>query len=177
MTLTRFTPILFYISLKNIKKHLIFWYFQKGRIKRDHWKGLRKSSTSKFASHLWAFLYLQNIISWQYFLKKIIFIQKEPLQVFCKKGALKDIANFTVEHMCCRLKAFNFIKKRLQHRCFPGKFAIFFRTPILENICEWLLLFIQNSTFNRWLLSWWHPTKIWSNRNVLLVWTASVSPC
>ena len=30
--------------------------------------------------------------------------------------------------------------KRLQHRCFPVKFAKFLRTPILKNICKWLLL-------------------------------------
>ena len=34
----------------------------------------------------------------------------------------------------------NFIKKRLQHRCFPEKFAKYLRTPILKNIFEWLLL-------------------------------------
>ena len=33
-----------------------------------------------------------------------------------------------------------FIKKRLQHRCFPVEFAIFLRTPILKNIFERLLL-------------------------------------
>ena len=33
-------------------------------------------------------------------------------------------------------QAWNFIKKRLQHRCFPVKFAKFSRTPILKNICK-----------------------------------------
>ena len=32
------------------------------------------------------------------------------------------------------LKAYNFIKKRLQHRCFPVKFAKFLETPFLESI-------------------------------------------
>ena len=31
----------------------------------------------------------------------------------------------------CRSQVFNFIKKRLQHRCFPDKFAKCLRTPIL----------------------------------------------
>ena len=35
------------------------------------------------------------------------------------------------------LQICNFIKKRLQHRYFPVKFA---RAPILKNICELLLL-------------------------------------
>ena len=40
-----------------------------------------------------------------------------------------------------QLKACNFIKKRLQHRCFPMKFAKFLRAPpILKNINERLLL-------------------------------------
>ena len=37
------------------------------------------------------------------------------------------------------MKACNFIKKRIQHRCFLEKFAKFLRTSILKNICEWLL--------------------------------------
>ena len=38
------------------------------------------------------------------------------------------------------LQTSNFIKKRLQHRCFHVNIAKFIRTPILKNICEWLLL-------------------------------------
>ena len=38
------------------------------------------------------------------------------------------------------LQACNFIKKRLQRRCFPEKLALFLRPPILKNICERLLL-------------------------------------
>ena len=33
----------------------------------------------------------------------------------------------------CRLKACNFIKKRLQQKCFSVKFAKFLRTPFLQN--------------------------------------------
>ena len=38
------------------------------------------------------------------------------------------------------VQACNFIKKRLQHGCFPVKFAKFLRAPILKNIYERLLL-------------------------------------
>ena len=38
------------------------------------------------------------------------------------------------------LKACNFIKNRLQRRCFPAKLAKFLRTIVLKNICERLLL-------------------------------------
>ena len=37
------------------------------------------------------------------------------------------------------------IQKRFQHRCFPVNIAKFLRTPILKNICEWLLLVILES--------------------------------
>ena len=66
-----------------------------------------------------------------------------------KKGVLKNFANFTGKHLCWSL-FWNFIKNRLQHRCFPVKFAKFLRTPILKNICERLLLFVspQNTITN-----------------------------
>ena len=51
-------------------------------------------------------------------------IQKQPLEVFCKKCP----------------QACNFIIKRLQHRCFPVKYTKLLRRPILKNICKWLLL-------------------------------------
>ena len=38
----------------------------------------------------------------------------------------------------------NFIKKKLQHRCFPVKFEKFLKTPILKNICERLLLIFMS---------------------------------
>ena len=41
---------------------------------------------------------------------------------------LKNFANFTGKHLCWSL-FFNFIKKRLQHRCLLVKLAEFFRTP------------------------------------------------
>ena len=38
------------------------------------------------------------------------------------------------------LQGCNFIKKRLQHRCFPVNIVKFLRTAILKNACERLLL-------------------------------------
>ena len=65
-----------------------------------------------------------------------------------KKGVLKNFANFTEKHLCHSLffnkfagfQAWNFIKKWLQHKCFPVNFAKFFRTPFLQNIWERFLL-------------------------------------
>ena len=41
------------------------------------------------------------------------------------------------------LKTSNFIKKRLQHRCFPVSIAKFLRTTVLKSSCERLLLKLQ----------------------------------
>ena len=63
-----------------------------------------------------------------------------------EKGILKKFTNFTGKHLkvpfnkVAVLRACNFSKKRLQHRCFPIKFAEVLRTYILKNICERLLL-------------------------------------
>ena len=55
------------------------------------------------------------------------------------KNLFLKISQYSQENSCVRVC--NFIKKRLQHRCFSANIAEIFRTPILKNICERLLLF------------------------------------
>ena len=58
------------------------------------------------------------------------------------------ILQYSLENTCvgvffskiARLQGCNFIKKKLQHRCFRVKFEKFLRTLILKNICKRLLL-------------------------------------
>ena len=51
----------------------------------------------------------------------------------------------------CGLHVCNFIKNRLQHRCFPVKFAKLLRTRILKNICKRLLHFLRDVVeWNGW---------------------------
>ena len=50
-------------------------------------------------------------------------------------------------------KSCNFIKKRLQHRCFLVNIAKFLRTPILKNICERLLLNFSHKVSNKYWTS------------------------
>ena len=67
--------------------------------------------------------------------------------MFFKIGVLKNFANFTETPMLesllnkvAVLEAWNFIKKRLQHRCFLVNFAKFLRTSFLQNTsgsCFW----------------------------------------
>ena len=56
-----------------------------------------------------------------------------------KIGVLKNVENFAGKYLCWSLLR-NFIKKRLKRMCLPVKLAKYLRTPILKNICEWLLL-------------------------------------
>ena len=69
----------------------------------------------------------------------ISILQKQPPEVLCKKVFLK-ISQISQENICVVVSL-----KRLQHRCFPVKFAKFLKTPVLRNICE-RLLFILSST-------------------------------
>ena len=67
-------------------------------------------------------------------------------------AVLKDFAIFTGKQLywnlffnkVADLKACNFIKKRLQHRCFPVNTAKYLG-PILKDICKQLLLKIYTS--------------------------------
>ena len=55
----------------------------------------------------------------------------------------KSLLNKVVDRKAC-----NFIKKRLQHRCFPVNIGKFFKKPILKNIlyaCFW-------RDFGKWLI-------------------------
>ena len=69
------------------------------------------------------------------------------------------------------LLPYNFIKKRLQHRCFSVKFAKLLSKPILKNIQEWLLLHVVDSyghlTHFKPVLYFYTPIERQKNR---LVW-------
>ena len=65
-----------------------------------------------------------------------------------KKGVLKIFCNIHEKthvldclfNKAAGMKAFNFIKKRLQHRCFPLNIEKILRTPTLKNTSGRLLL-------------------------------------
>ena len=74
--------------------------------------------------------------------------QKQPPEVFYKKGVLKNFIKFTGKHLCRglffnkveNLRLATLLKTRLRHRCFPVNFVKFLRTPFLQNTSERLLL-------------------------------------
>ena len=84
--------------------------------------------------------------------QKIRYWKLDTDHVGFAKPTLKDLQNqpssVFYENLHA-LKIYKFIKKRLQHRCFPVNIAKFLRTPILKNICEQLLLDLDkaNSIF------------------------------
>ena len=75
-------------------------------------------------------------------------------EMFFKIGILKNFANFAGKHLCLSLSliklGWNFMTKRLQHRCFPAKFAEFLRAPILKNIYQRLISFFRVTTMSAW---------------------------
>ena len=63
----------------------------------------------------------------------VAYLKKQQPEVICKKGAIKNFANFTGNHPCCTLFK---IKLQAWGRFIPVKFTKFLRAPILKSICE-----------------------------------------
>ena len=66
-------------------------------------------------------------------------------QMFFKIGVIKNFAYFSwsLFLIMCQGQAFNFVKKRLQNRCFPVKFAKFLKTPFFTEHLRWLLPLVE----------------------------------
>ena len=60
--------------------------------------------------------------------------------MFFNIGVLKNFAIFTGKHQCSVSIQFNFLKKRLQHWCFPVNIAKCLSTAFLKKDLRWLLL-------------------------------------
>ena len=113
--------------------------------------------------------------------------QKHSPEVFCK-SVLKSFANFTGKQLSWNLflikfvglRACNFIKKRLQHRSFPVKFAKFLRTSIWgasvnscfwPNITFWIHFPLPSSFFSTCLFLF----LFWGRQTDLSVWVFASS--
>ena len=108
----------------------------------------------------WIYKLLLNTYSYMYMLMK--FLITGSLKNFLQKHSFANIiqnrCNFTTFtgkqlslespfNKVAGLKACNFIKKRLQHRCFLVKFAKFLRTLFFtKHLCQ-LLLFLFEALF------------------------------
>ena len=88
----------------------------------------------------------------QVYEKKLFYRSNRP-EVFCKKGVLRSFAKFTGKQLCqsfffnkvADLRPATLLKQRLYQRCFPVNFAIFLRTPFLQNTSGELLLLLHIS--------------------------------
>ena len=68
-------------------------------------------------------------------------VHKQPPELFCQKGALRNFSKFTGKHLyhslffnkVAGLRSATLLKKRLWQRCFPVNFAKFLRTLFLTN--------------------------------------------
>ena len=82
----------------------------------------------------------------------LFLISKQPPEVLCKKGVLRNFAKFTGKHLCqsfffnkvAGLRSATLLKKRLLYRCFPVNFAKFLRTTFLT---EHLRRLLQNKLY------------------------------
>ena len=80
-------------------------------------------------------------------------VQKQPLEVFCKKDVLKNFAKSTGKRLCqslffnrvVGLRSATLLKKKLWHRCFPVNFAKFLRTPFVHKTSGQLLIWTTAS--------------------------------
>ena len=94
----------------------------------------------------WVKIKLSLIVKW----RELVFYRRSHQRCSIKKALLKNIAIFTGKHLCWSLflikledlRACNFIKERLHHRCFPVDIVKFLRTSILKNIHKQLLLIL-----------------------------------
>ena len=115
---------------------------------------MQAPQTRKIAQSRWSYIWnntlwyiLANPVrSREVFMK---FSRSSRPEVFCEKDVLRNFEKFTGKHLCQRL-FFNkvaglgpatLLKNSLWHRCFPGNFAKFPRTPFFTEHLRWLLLF------------------------------------
>ena len=73
-------------------------------------------------------------------LKKMFQFQKQSPDVFYRKSCSKKFRNIHRKTSVLGFKTCNFLKKRLQHRCFSMNVAKFLRILVLIKICKQLLL-------------------------------------
>ena len=77
-----------------------------------------------------------------------VFIQKQPPEVFYKKGVLRNLIKSTGKHMCQSLFLNNyFIKKETLAQVLSCKFCKISKSTFLQNISGRLLLFITRRIF------------------------------
>ena len=115
----------------------IFWFATHKRV-RSATRSIRKKKLWRkcFSVNFFRTQYLQNTS------RRLTQYRSNRSQMFFQIGTLKNFATFTAKYFAIftGLKARNFIKKRLQHRCFPLNIAKFLRSACFIEHLLWLLL-------------------------------------
>ena len=69
--------------------------------------------------------------------------QEQPPEMFYNRAVMKNFTDLeSLFNKVVRLQSCNFLKKRLQHRCFPETVEKCLRAATLKNICKRLLLYL-----------------------------------
>ena len=107
----------------------------------------RNAAAKWFLRNFWEKLYWEKIFFTVIFSKFCKKSSSSHQRCSMKKAVLKNFAIFTgiqlSEYLFDKvvgLQACNFIRKRLQYRCFSVNILKFLTTPILKNTCKRLLL-------------------------------------
>ena len=101
------------------------------------------------------------LVFFLYLLKTLENFQKQPPEVFYKKGVLKNFSKFTGKHLCQSL-FFNKVSKvkRDWRRCFPLNFEKFLRTP--PGDCFWKFSDVFNFWFSDILVKYRKRPVVWN---------------
>ena len=109
---------------------------------------LNRFSTSRLFSHEAPFFVAEIFDNGKYKKHATNKIRSSRPKVFCKKGVLKNFAEFIGKHLCqsfffnkvAALRPAILLKKKLRHRCFPVSFEKFIRDSFFIEHVWWLLL-------------------------------------
>ena len=147
----------------------ILWHFKKHFFRRTPPVAASGICTNKSAAEAWICLVsfyggAKDFISTCVFFRRITFFikiqifwhrifsifQKQPPEVFCKKGVLKNFAKFTGKQLCQiltfnkvagpRSQTCNFIKRETLAQVFSVNFVKLLKAPFLQNSSGRLLL-------------------------------------
>ena len=141
---------MFFYSTWNMQHlHSSLWMFSICDLKLNLWSLIILGTFSYWLNHLWVLFQKDEMFAYYCLLRS------SRLEVFWKKGVLRNFAKFTGKHLCqslffnnvAGLKACNFIEKENLAQVFSMNFAkflntFFYRTPpMAASVCyhEWII--------------------------------------
>ena len=109
--------------------------------KLNKWKGINQRKKFRFVNEFIVEFSKEHVVE---------FSGQTTVRLLYYKEVTKNFKNLR-ENACAEVTFFitlqagrlQLCQKRLRHRCFPVKVINFSKTPILQNIFEWLLLTIR----------------------------------